>query len=289
MQTSYGTNEEPAVGTLQRLRQLRRRYVKKAGKRGIRKLGDFLGRQSLVGDPPVFETATFPFLEPLERNWEAIRAECETILQAREHLPPFQTISPDQAKIASGDRWKTYILYGFGYKSERNCARCPETTRLLETIPNLRSAWFSILSPGYHIPPHRGVTKGIIRGHLGLIIPSERERCTMRVHDRVCTWEEGKFLVFDDTYDHEVLNDTDEERTVLIVDFDRPMRIPGTVVSRAFLQGIRWTAYVQDARKNLNDWEDRFEAAVQRADAFHVDADAPGRAHDRQERDRPVQ
>ena len=111
----------------------------------------------------------------------------------------------------------------------------------------------------------------------------------MRVHDRVCTWEEGKFLVFDDTYDHEVLNDTDEERTVLIVDFDRPMRIPGTVVSRAFLQGIRWTAYVQDARKNLHDWEDRFEAAVQRADAFHVDADAPGRAHDRQERDRPVQ
>lgn len=275
MQTSYGAPQEETSGTLQRFRRLRRRYVKRVGKRGIRKLGDFLGHQSLVGDPPVFEPATFPFLEPLEREWRLIRSECDAILEAREHLPPFQSISPDQAKIASGDRWKTFILFGFGYKSERNCARCPETTRLLEAIPNLRSAWFSILSPGYHIPPHRGVTKGIVRGHLGLIIPAARERCTMRVGDRVCTWEEGKFLVFDDTYDHEVHNDTEEERTVLIVDFDRPMRMPGTIVSRAFLQGIRWTAYVQDARRNLNAWEDRFEAAVQRADAFHVDADAP--------------
>ena len=253
---------------LDQIRKRRRRWVKRQGKHILRSLYSFLGRQSLVGDYPVFDNSPFPWTRELENNWEPIQKELYALLKVREHLPSFHEVSPDQKKISLENHWKTFIFYGFGYKSERNCQRCPETSRTLNAIPNLKSAWFSILSPHYHIPPHRGVTKGVIRCHLGLVIPDNREKCVMRVDDQICQWEEGKCLVFDDTYDHEVKNDTDQQRVVLIIDVTRPMRLPGRFINSLLMQGIKWTAYVQDARKNLTAWEDRFESAVRRADAY---------------------
>ena len=261
------------MGFAQRFRQTRRSLIKKAGKRGIRRLATFLGRQSKVGDMPVFRTADFDWAIKLEENWPAIRRELDEILKDHEQLPSFHEISPDQAKISKGDNWKTFILFGFGYKADANCARCPETTRVLESIPKLRTAFFSILSPGYHIPRHKGVTKGVIRGHLAMIVPEDRENCWIRIDDQRVSWREGGCLVFDDTFDHEVRNDTPDRRVVLLLDVDRPMRLWGRVVNWAFMKGIRWTAYVQDARKNLQNSQDRLEAAVQRADALHIDAD----------------
>ena len=219
------------VAFADQLRHRRRKYVKQAGKRTIRALSGFFGRQSLVGDRPVLDTELFPSLAAIEADWRLIRAELDQVLQDRDQLASFQKISPDQTKIAKGDNWKTFIFYGFGHRSERNCRRCPETARLLESVPGLQTAWYSILAPGYRIPPHRGVTKGIIRVHLGLIVPDDRENCYMRVGDETMRWEEGKCHVFDDTYRHEVANDTDQERVVLLFDMDRPMRLPGRLVA----------------------------------------------------------
>ena len=47
------------------------------------------------------------------------------MLEDQEHLPNFQDISVDQATMTTDDRWKTYFLYGYGFRSEANCARCP--------------------------------------------------------------------------------------------------------------------------------------------------------------------
>lgn len=262
-----------APGLFDRFRQKRRRLIKKTGKRLIRRLGDFLGRQSLVGDKPVFKTEDFPWALKLEDNWTAIRDELDAILVNHASLPNFHDISPDQAKISKGDNWKTFILFGFGFKAEANCAMCPETTRVLESIPRLRTAFFSILSPGYHIPRHRGVTKGVIRGHLAMAVPEDRENCWIRIDQEKVSWRQGDCLVFDDTFDHEVRNDTPERRVVLLLDVDRPMRFWGRLVNTVFLRGIRWTAYVQDAKKNLQSSQQKLEAAVARADALHIDAD----------------
>ena len=110
----------------------------------------------------------------------------------------------------------------------------------------------------------RGVTKGVLRVHLGLIVPEQRERCIMRVDDQVLTWAEGKCLVFDDTYEHEVRNDTDEERVVLLFDFDRPMRPLGRAVHKALVWGVKRSAYYKDAKRNMDAWE----KSVQRADTM---------------------
>ena len=247
---------------LRRMRKARRRFVKRTGRRFILGVANFIGRQGLVPDRPVHDRELYPFLTPVEANWTTIRAELDELLRDRASLPAFHQISPDQKKISKADRWKVFILYGFGVPSQRNVARCPETSKLLQQIPNLQSAWFSILSPRYHIARHRGVTKTVLRSHLGLIIPQERERCRMQVGEDMVVWETGKCVVFDDFFPHEVWNDTEEERVVLIFDFDRPMHLPGRLVGKLLSWGIKRTAYFKDAERNLKNWDERLETAV---------------------------
>lgn len=252
-------------GALQSLKAKRRRFVKRTGRSLIRSLSDFLGRQSLVGDSPVLDNKHFPFLKSFTDNWQGIRGEALEILKFREDIPAFQEISPDQKRISKGKNWRTFILFGFGEKLEKNCLHAPLTTRLLEAVPDLQIAWFSILSPGYHIPAHRGVSKGIVRAHLGLMIPKHAEKCRMRVGDTINVWRPGEIFVFDDTYEHEVWNETDEERVILLFDFDRPMRFWGRFVGGAFIKLLKLTAFYQEPKKNLANFEDRFEAATRRA------------------------
>ena len=235
----------------------------------VRSISSFLANQSLIGDPEFFDNDVFADETTLlEKNTDVIRKELVEVLRTREYIPAFQQVSPDQVEIAKGDNWKTFILFGFGFPAEKNCERCPETVKVLEQIPNLKNAWFSILKPGYHIPPHRGVTKGLVRIHLGLIIPDEKEKCRIRVGSQIRHWETGKCMVFDDTFDHEVWNETDQERTVLFIDVVRPLKTPGRLLNNFFLWAIRKSAYVQDGRKNTADWEEKFEAAVRRADGY---------------------
>jgi len=257
--SSEGTSGEASP---QGWRATRRKWVLQKGKRLRKRLIRFLGRQSLVGDPPVFPDGTFPWASELERNADAIREELDAILEHRRLLPLFGTISTDNARIAQSERWKLFLFYGFGGRSQRNCVLCPRTAAVLDGIPGLRSAWFSILAPRMHIPSHRGISKGIVRAHLGLVVPEDRAGCRMLVGEETVTWDEGRCLVFDDMRRHEVWNDTDEERVVLLLDVDRPLRPIGRAVSRLFGAVLQRTAYVRDARRNHIEWEDRFHAAL---------------------------
>jgi ornithine lipid ester-linked acyl 2-hydroxylase len=242
----------------------RRRFIKRSGKKLIRGLAGFLGRQSKVGDRPIHANEDFSFLAPFTENAEAILAEANSILKHREDIPAFHDISPDQMKISKGTGWRTFFLFGFGQRLERNCSQAPVTARLLERVPHLQTAWFSILAPRYHIPAHRGVTKGILRAHLGLVIPQKAEDCYIRVGDQIKIWRKGQIFVMDDTYEHEVYNNTDDERVVLIFDFDRPMRFWGRTLNTSFLRLMKLTAYYQDPKRNLMSFEERFEAATKR-------------------------
>jgi len=248
----------------QRFRKARRKHVKTLGKNLIRRLASFLGSQSTVGDAPVLESRHFPFLKDFTDNWQAIRAEIQEILKHREAIPVFQEVSPDQRRISKGTKWRTFILFGFGTKLDKNCTQAPVTTALLEKVPELQTAWFSILGPGYHIPAHRGVTKGILRAHLGLLIPKDAENCYMRVDTTINVWRPGEIFVFDDTYEHEVFNNTKEERVILLFDFNRPMRFWGRALNKSFVTLLKLTAYYQEPKKNMQTFEDRFEAATRR-------------------------
>lgn len=247
------------------LRRPLRKRVKKYGKRFVRWIAAYQARQSLAPNDPIMSPDLFPDLKAVQDEWPAIREEALAVLKFRDAIPGFEDISPDQYRIAKERNWKTFILYGFGEKLGKNCEHAPRTAAALEKVPHLQTAWFSILAPGYHIPAHTGVTKGILRAHLGLIIPKDRERCRIRVGDQIHAWGEGELIVIDDTFDHEVWNDTDEERVILLFDFDRPMRLGGRLLNKLFLQLMKLSAFYQEPRRNLADAEDRFEAAARRA------------------------
>lgn len=229
--------------------------LQRLGKRFLKGLNNFQGRHSPIGAMPVFpEPRVFPFTRPLEQHWQIIRRELDVVLVHREEVPAFHQISPDQARISKGDSWKTFAFYVMGHRVDDNCEQCPETARLLDRMPGLQNAFFSILAPRYHIPPHHGPSRALLRVHMGLKVPQDRDNCWIRVHDQILRWENGKVIVFDDTYEHEVRNDTDDERVVLFLDFDRPMDLPGRIVDGALVRLMRATAYVRDPLRNLEDW-----------------------------------
>jgi beta-hydroxylase len=236
-------------------------FLKHLGHKAIHALDSFYGGFSKVGDKPVHDPSTFPWARRLEDNWTVMRDELDDILQHREALPSFHDIAEDASTISQDDDWKTFFLYGYGEKAEENCARCPRTTELIEQVPGMTTAFFSILSPGKHIPPHRGPYKGVLRYHLGLKVPEPAEQCRIRVDDEVVHWEEGDSMVFDDTYNHEVWNETDGERAILFLDVKRPMRQPAAALNDLLLGLLRYTPVVQNARENQKQWSKRLEQA----------------------------
>lgn len=249
------------------LKNPRRAFVKRNGKKLVRKIASIQSSQSKVPDTPHIPNEHFDFLDAFVDNWETIRDEAREVLKFRDAIPAFQELSPDQYRIATEQNWKTFVLFGFGERLEKNTQLTPKTAEILERVPNLQTAMFSILAPGYHIPAHKGVTKGILRSHIGLIIPKEREKCRIRVDDVITPWKEGEIFVFDDTYEHEVWNDTDEERVILLFDFDRPMKFWGRVLNKSFLNLMKLSAFYKDPKKNLEDAEARLEAAIRQNDA----------------------
>lgn len=220
----------------------------------------FIGKRSLVGEATFFENGRFPWIAEIEANWTTIRDELEDVLEDRDALPNFQDISKDQVEITDDDNWKTFFLYGYGFEARLGTEMCPRTAALMERIPGMTTAMFSILSPGKHILDHRGPYKGVLRYHLGLIVPRDARACRIRVGEDIRHWEEGESMVFDDTYNHEVWNDTDETRVVLFVDVLRPLPQPESLINRAIVKAIGYSPFVLDAKRNQEAWEMRYRA-----------------------------
>ena len=214
-----------------------------------------------MGTTPVLDNDEFPWVSNLEAAYPAIRDELTVLLEHPERIPTFHQISPDQARISKGDNWKVFAFHAYGHRIEENRALCPETSAAIDQVPGLQNAWFSILAPGYHIPPHHGPTRAVVRLHLGLQVPQNAEACWIRVDQEIRHWEEGKCLVFDDTYEHEVKNETPDRRVVLFLDFDRPMDTVGTWCNRMLVFLIRISNYVQVPLKNIADWNKNVQNA----------------------------
>jgi beta-hydroxylase len=241
---------------------LHHQFVVTRGENLLRFMEAHIAKQSLVENAEFLDCKQFPWITDIEANWQTIRQELDEILKVSQSLPNFQDISSDQYSITRDNLWKTYFFYGYGFKAQKNCHRCPKTTELIESIPGMKTAFFSILFPHKHIPEHRGPYKGVLRYHLGLKIPQSEQSCRLRVGDKMRYWQEGKSLIFDDTLPHEAWNPTDDIRVVLFVDVVRPMRFPFSLLNRAMIQLIAWSPYVQTSKRQAIQWENRLDRIV---------------------------
>lgn len=214
--------------------------------------------QSKVGNPPIYDNAVFPWAQLVEKEWRTIRAELEHVLERKDDLPGFHELSTDVSTISQDRGWKTFFLSGYGFKSENNIRQCPETWRICQNIPGLITVMYSILEPGKHLPAHRGPYNGVLRLHLGLIVPEPRDQLGIRVEKDVYRWKEGEAVIFDDAYEHEAWNNTPHTRVVLFVDFRKPLRFPANFLNWLLLNLAIFTPFIREGMDNQKAWEKKF-------------------------------
>jgi aspartyl/asparaginyl beta-hydroxylase (cupin superfamily) len=180
-----------------------------------------------------------PQLRSLERNYLSIKAEL-----LKRHLPAipaYHEVDRHQERIAKsppgGSNWRVFFFEAMGRKVRLNRRLCPKTAALIDSVPKVFQACFSILEPKKSVPAHCGLYNGYLRYHLGIEVPRATPP-SIRIKDQHYTWQEGESVLFDDTWSHEIKNECSEIRVVLIVDILRPMRgMAGMVNWAMFLVG----------------------------------------------------
>jgi len=178
---------------------------------------------------PYFDRGLFPWIPELEANTSGIRGELQKLLPSasgRERVFDNEVIEAENLRgVNAAPSWNGYYFYRHGERRQDNCLSCPITAQALDHLPLSRirdhgpEVLFSVFTPGTHLLPHRGVTNTRLVSHLPLIVPRD---CALNVGGEVHPWKEGKVVVFDDTYEHEAWNRSDQIRVVLIFDIWNP-------------------------------------------------------------------
>lgn len=241
----------------------RRAWILKAGKRSRKFFNRMMIGSSTLGDPEVFDDKDFPWVATLLENIVDIQEELSRLLSLQDRLPGIEEISPDHARIALDKKWRSVFLHAYGYRSDVICRLCPRTASLVDRLPGIETAFFSVLTPGAYLPPHKGVTKAILTCHIPLRVPADEANCWIRVNETRHHWRLGKPFIFDDTRQHEVHNDTDEARVVLLIHVRRPARFPGSLVGHFFMWAVKASPFVKDGIKNQQAWEQEFARMYQ--------------------------
>ncbi|MDF1654596.1 MAG: aspartyl/asparaginyl beta-hydroxylase domain-containing protein [Coxiellaceae bacterium] len=156
-----------------------------------------------------YDLKNFPFTQNLAASWKEILAEYKALDPQRLQEAPWEDLYNKE--------WEIFTLYVSGRKNKKHFEPLPRTAALLENIPNIYNAGFSVTGPGTEIFPHVGYTNDVLRCHLGLIVP-EPDACGIKVGDETYHWHEGECVVFDDMVEHEAWNRGSKPRVVLIID-----------------------------------------------------------------------
>ncbi|ODA96136.1 aspartyl beta-hydroxylase [Mesorhizobium sp. SEMIA 3007] len=197
-----------------------------------------------IDAPAILDTASeFPNAAKFTGAWRDIRDEALGVRLGK--VPRFHDIMPEQADISANDGldWRMFVLKAYDMGVPANLARMPVLSRLLAECPEVKSAAISFLAPRKHIPSHRGPFRGIMRFHLGLVIPRQadgRPATIMMIDHQEKRITDGEGMLWDDTYPHEVINNADEARIALLLDVWRPgMPWDMEILSRMIVRGVQ--------------------------------------------------
>ncbi len=181
---------------------------------------------------PFLERSEFPFLAELEKATPVIREELIQAMTDNAGFAPYIDIEPGTPEaniwhtLNRSEAWSSFHFYRHGKQIESHCIRCPNTSAILQRLNLMHvpgygpEVMFSVLKPKTRIQPHYGSVNGRLVVHLPLIVPAQ---CgAIRVCDEQRSWTEGECLIFDDSFEHEAWNDSDETRVVLILDIWNP-------------------------------------------------------------------
>lgn len=205
------------------------------------------------GNEPAFlPSENFEWAKELAANTEQIKAELIAYLKKNNLRSYFNT-----NMVSQHNAWKTIALKTWDIHLYKNQEQFPFTTALIKKYPEILSASFNLLEPDSNILPHCGDTNAIYRCHLGLEIPAAAPDCGFRVKDETRSWEQGKWLIFPDAYEHEAWNHTKKERYIFLIDVLREEfkvkknTVISTVITSLFLQkravNYKFLSFIQSA------------------------------------------
>jgi aspartate beta-hydroxylase len=196
-----------------------------------------------ISGPPILDAARdFPGGTEFVAAWQALRDEAMVLARSLAEVPRFHEVMESQADISANDArdWRIFIVKAYGKLIKRNALRCPRLSALLAAHPEVVSASLSFLAPHKYVPPHRGPFRGILRFHLGLSVPLNADgvpAAVLTIDGVPHRIGDGDSLLWDDTYTHEVDNDSDQMRLALLLDVRRrDLPLDMEVLSRCLIR-----------------------------------------------------
>ena len=182
----------------------------------------------------------FKGLQLLQDNWQVIRDEA----LALEQMDKIKAAEKnDDAGFNSFFKkgWKRFYLKWYEANHPSALQFCPKTVAILKQVPEVKAAMFTELPPGAKLNPHRDPYAGSLRYHLGLSTPND-DKCFINVNTQNYSWRDGEAVMFDETYIHWALNDTDKTRFILLCDIERPMKYGWATAINRWLARVVMTA-----------------------------------------------
>jgi beta-hydroxylase len=223
----------------------------------------FMYAFSAVPNRPILDLADFPELNPLQENWRLIRAEALNL--ARQGAVKGSDKYDDlgfNSFFRTG--WKRFYLKWYDEALPSALALCPRTVALVNAIPSLNGAMFAMLPSGAKLVTHRDPYAGSLRYHLGLVTPND-DRCRIYIDGQPYSWRDGEAIVFDETYIHKAMNETEKDRIILFCDVARPMANPiAAAINRTISSSVlRETATRNQASDRVGLFNRGFKYAYQ--------------------------
>ena len=194
--------------------------------------------------PAIMDLAQFPELAEIQQNWQMIRDEAIQLMAQG----GFDSIGDPDSPSYYDVGFRTFYKYGwtkfylnwYGYNHASAVRTCPKTVALLEKIPSVNGAMFSVLPPSGQLTRHLDPVACSLRYHLGLDTPNHDD-CYINIDDTSYSWRDGEPLLFDVTYLHYAHNDAHKPRLILMCDIERPMSPLGRFFNWPYKQFLKAT------------------------------------------------
>jgi aspartate beta-hydroxylase len=159
------------------------------------------------------QTGCGKHLKHVERQWTVIREEAIKLWQNYE-----ESFEAEDLHLTEG-RLVAYPITRDSTFIEENCKRVPQTCTILKKFVNDAGCFkgdirISTLQTGTRIWPHCGATNYVLEAQLGLQVTSDAR---IRVAADTKGWKTGKFLVYDESFEHEIWFDGASANTVRII------------------------------------------------------------------------
>ena len=201
---------------------------------------------SSVPRTPYLNVEHFPELKQLKDNWETIREEALHLYQEG-YIAASEKYDDIGFNSFFRRGWKRFYLKWYQDPLASAKELCPKTLALIQSIPSINAAMFTLLPKNSYLFKHRDPYAGSLRYHLGLITPNSSD-CCIYVDGNPYYWQDGKDVLFDETFVHHAQNKTEQDRIILFCDVKRPLN---NVFANKFNHFFSNTVMKAAASKNM--------------------------------------